>query len=226
MSNPRSWIIQRLKEEFEEWRAEADFMIGLIGTQGLRVVRHGRPDAVIYCAGIDQSEIFTVGDLDRAHSEFPYVQFVVVVPQRVEHAVYERAESLGICVDGFMQLTSAIRYDDDVSRHQSGEQAYFLSRLRAHKSISSVRRRGFKAYEIERPNLPALTIVTIDRYELTADDVYSVLEDYSDMDIDVVTIVNPNARGLSKESSRAGAQAGVSVLLLRDLLDFLSRQWI
>ncbi|MGY2033135.1 hypothetical protein [Nocardia gipuzkoensis] len=101
---------------------------------------------------MDKAKSFTVVDLDRVHSELPDVQFVVVVPQRVEHSVYEHAEQLGLCVYGFTQLANALGGTDDVSRHQRPAQAYLLRRLRAHKSVSSVRRIGFSAFEIERTN--------------------------------------------------------------------------
>ncbi len=70
-----------------------------------------------------------------------------------------------------------------------------------------------------------MTIVTIDRYELTSDDIYSLLESYSGLNVDAVAITNPNAQFLSRDSLNAGRQADVRILLLRELLDALDKSW-
>jgi hypothetical protein len=196
-----------------------------LGAHGLRVARRTRPDALIYCAGLRQHETFGLEDLDRALGELCGVQFVVVVPTRIAHAVYPRADELRLCVDGFGELAAALRDDDDVSLHRRREHAYVMRRLGARKMVRSVRRRGLSAYEIERSNLPSLTIVTSEEYELTADGVYSLLESYAGLDVAAVAITNPNVRGLSTDALRAGARSGVRVLLFGDLLDALGERW-
>jgi hypothetical protein len=225
VSNSRAWVIRKLREESARDGGSSDPSPNVVGAHGLRVVRNARPDALVYCAGLRQDETFGLEDLDRALSELRGVQFVVVVPTRIAHAVYVRAEELGLCVDGFAELAAALRDDDDVSRHRRREQAYVMRRLGARKVVRSVSRRGLSAYEIERSNLPSLTIVTSDDYELTADSVYSLLETYSSLDVDAVAITNPNVRGLSSDSLRAGERAGVRVLLFGDLLDALGERW-
>jgi hypothetical protein len=225
VSDVRAWVIRNLREDGALHGGSNNPAPELVGAYGLRIARRARPAALIYCAGLRRDKTFGLEDLDRALSELRGVQFVAVVPTRIAHVVYERAEELGLCVDGFAELAAALRDDDDVSRHRSREQAYVIRRLRARKVVRSVRRRGLSAYEIQRCNLPRLTIVTCDDYELTADRVYSLLESYSGLDVDAVAITNPNARGLSSDSLQAGKRAGVRVLLLDNLLDGLGERW-
>jgi hypothetical protein len=202
-------------------KPEDGYEFEFVGNHGLLVTRPRLPNALVYCANVWKRGPFDLEDLDKALDELPDAQFVAVFPKKITHPVYERADILGLCVDGVDELVSALRYYDDISDYEHKEQAYLLGRLEASKVVRSVRRRGFRAYEIERAGLPALTTITIDRYELTADDVYRLLKDYSGLDVDAVTITNPNAGGISTDARRAGAQAGVRVLLLRDLLHSL-----
>jgi hypothetical protein len=225
VSDVRAWIVRKLREDARPDPASKDAPPEFVGDHGVRIIRGGRPDALIYCIGLRQSEAFDLEDLERAVSELPGVQFVAVVPTCIAHAVYERAEEIGLSVDGFSELAVALRDDDDVSRHMGREHAYVVRRLRAHKVVRSVRRRGLSAYEIVRLGLPSLTIVTSDDYELTADRVYSLLESYSGLAVDAVATTNPNARGLSSDSVQAGQRAGVRVLLFADVLDALGERW-
>ena len=211
MNDPRPWIIRKLSESavLESELHKPGFES--IGAHGLRVLRKGRPHAMVYCAGVDGEGAFGVKDLDHALDELPETQFVVVVPRQIDNAVYARAEEIGLCVEGFGELTAALQDDDNVSHHLPREHAYVARRLRARKMVRSVRRCGFSTYEIKRTNLPDLMVITSDEYELTADDVYSLLET-CDFDVNAVAATNPNVRGLSRDALRAGQMASVRVL--------------
>ncbi|MGN6188211.1 MAG: hypothetical protein ACTHOE_04885 [Conexibacter sp.] len=218
MSNPRPWVIRKLQAEDGEL---SDLQLEPVGGNGLRIVRKARPDALVYCAGVEHGETFSLQDLEHALGVLSDAQFVVVVPTRIDHEVFVHAEELGVCVDGFGELVAALWEDEDVAGHLRREQAYVLRRLHQHRAVRSVRRYGPSAYEIERPKLSALTIVATDEYEITADHVYSLLESYANLALNAVVLTNPNARGISSDAKRAGEQAGVHVLLLNDFLGAL-----
>jgi hypothetical protein len=222
VSNPRPWVIGKLRDS----RISDGLRLETVGSHGLRVIRDAEPDALIHCAGVDgDSEAFGLDDLDHALRTLSGTQFVVVVPTRIDHAVYARAEELGLCVDGFGELVSALADGGDLAQHVGREQAYVMRRMRHHRRVLSVRRRGANAYELERSSLPALTVLTTGEYEPTADDVYSLLESYAGMAIDAIAITNPNVRGISSDAIEAGERAGVHVLLFSDFLGALDERW-
>jgi hypothetical protein len=222
VSGLRDWVIRTLKVEFAEWPNYGnEFTFEGVGSNGLRVMRRSHQDARVYCAGIDQGKTFELADLDRACSNFDGVQFVVVVPRRIAHAVYARAEDLRLCVDGFPQLISALLSEDNVSLYRSNEHHYVMRRLCRNRSVKSVRRIGSSAFEVKRFDLSTVTIATIDRYELTADDIYTLVEEYADLGIQAIAITNPNASGISTDALKAGAQTGIRVILFQALLNTL-----
>jgi hypothetical protein len=63
MSNPRPWIVKTLQEAARHDGKLNGLLFEHVGSHGLRVVRRGRPDALIYCAGVDGDEIFGPKDL-------------------------------------------------------------------------------------------------------------------------------------------------------------------
>ncbi len=228
MSSPRRWVIEKLHEKFILFgKPENAFAIEHVGTHGIGVQHQDEAPSLIYCAGVDSGKIFDLEALQRARTELPEVQFIVVVPTRIAHEVYAHAPVLNVCVDGFGELVSALLHDQDISCHQDREQAYVIRRLRATKVVTSVRRRGYRAYEVERrPPLRPITIATIDHYELTSDDVYTSIEEYGHLGIDVITITNPSTQGISADALTAGRLADVKVLLFRDFLNALPSSWI
>jgi hypothetical protein len=73
--------------------------------------------------------------------------------------------------------------------------------------------------------LRPLTIVTTNSYEFTADELYNLLESYEGIDPEIIVVTNPNCQCLSTDSQLAAEQAGVSLVLLQDLLNDLGRAW-
>jgi hypothetical protein len=213
----RGWIINKLKDRY---------VLTLEGQHGLRVQRQGDPDAVVYCVEPSETVPFSVEDLDQALQEMPDAQFIVVIRRDVTHRAYERAEELGVCVDGFGELQSALGGDRNVATHHSRDVTYLRSRIERHRYVTEVWRRGKTAYEITRsgPLLPVV-IVTIPHYELTSDGVYTILEEHDHLEVDAIVSTNPYARGFAREAVQAANRAGVEVLTLNDLLDRLGEAW-
>jgi hypothetical protein len=180
----------------------------------------------VSCAlDLGTASISTRTMLILALSGSPTPRYIVVVPTRIAHGAYARAEERGICVGGFGDLLDAHRNDGDLAKHMDIQQQYERRRLTRNAAVRSVKRKGRRAYEIMRKKLRPLTIVTTDDYELTADQVYTLLESYESIPLDVIVVTNPNCRGLSTDSQEAAADAGVGLELLRDFLQKLATNW-
>src|SRR5690606_4503469 len=146
--------------------------------------------------------------------QVPDTRFVVVVPTRITHATYERAEERGICVTGFGELVNALQNDVDVAHHIDSQEQYERRRLLYNKAVKSLKRKGYHGYEIQRTEHRPLTIVTTNDYEFTVDRLYSILESYEGVDLDLVVVTNPSCRGFSTESQQAAAQVGIPLVRL------------
>lgn len=214
----RNWIIDKLKKRY---------VLDLEGDHGLRIGRQHQPDALVYCVEPDEVHPFDVDDLEAALEELPGAQFLVLVRRDATHRAYERAADEGVCVDTFGELSTALDADDDISAHQSREQTYVRSRMLGHRSTSEIRRRGKTAYEISRTgSMRHVTIVTIEHYELTADGVYTLLEEHDHLDVDAIVTTNPYARGFARQALHAAENADAELMTFNDFLAALSHKWI
>lgn len=217
MNDARGWIQGKLTEKGYSSKA--------LSQHQLHITRDLYPDAHVLCVGIDPGETFDAEDLDKAIEDVPGTGFVVVVPTRISHATYERAEELGVCVAGFGELVNALRHDEDISQHIDSQEQYERRRLTHNKAVDSVKRKGRHAYEVHRKTLRPLTVVTTDNYEFTADQLYNILDSYRGIEPDLIVVTNPNCRGFSTDSTLAAAQAGIPVVRFFDFLDDLGTQW-
>ncbi|MFC4859203.1 hypothetical protein [Actinophytocola glycyrrhizae] len=217
MKDVRGWIEKKLQENGYTSTRLPPFQ--------LAIERTSRPGARVLCIGLEEGEAFDAQDVDVAIEEVAGTGFVVVVPTRITHAAYERAEDLGICVTGFGELVDALDHDEDIAQHIDSQERYERRRLTRHKAVKSLKRKGHHAYEILRDKFRPLTIITINEYEFTADRMYILLESYEGIDPDLIVVTNPNCHGFSTDSWRAAEQAGIPLILFDDLLDGLGTQW-
>ncbi|MFF0271816.1 hypothetical protein [Streptomyces sp. NPDC004330] len=217
MSDVRYWIKSKLMEN--------GFTSTILQDHHLQISRDTFPDVLVVCIGLETGKLFEADDLRRLAGSSPEAGFVVVVPTRITHAAYELAEQLGICVAGFGELTNALRDDEDVSRHVSSQEKYERRRLTHNSIVRSIKRKGYHAYEVERVGLRPLRIVTTNDYELTADAVYSILENYSEISPDLIVVTNPSCLGFSTDSLQAASRAGIPIVRFGDFLDNLDTSW-
>lgn len=170
----RSWILEQLQKDVDFDRRR--ITVEPVGEHGVRAVRPGRRDAVGYCVEPDRVNPFTVHALKGAVSELPATGMVVVTRRVVDPEVYQCAPDLGVCVDTFGGFTRAIHGFDDISEYVHPEESYFRRRMSFTRAVTSVIRRGHRAWELRRVNgLRPLTVVSHERYELT-DDEFAALD--------------------------------------------------
>ncbi|MGW3186104.1 hypothetical protein ACWDD9_43235 [Kitasatospora sp. NPDC001119] len=217
MNDVRGWVERKLLDK--------GFSSSRLQSFQLNIVRSDYPNARALCVGLDAGQVFGVEDVDASVAAIPDVGFIVVVPTRIAHAAYERAEERGICVAGFGELLDALREDAEINRHVDSQEQYERRRLSRHKAVKSLKRKGHHAYEIQRAGLRPLVIATTNSYEFTADGLYSLLESYDGITLDLIVVTNPNCRGFSTESMQAAAHVGTPVVLLSDFLEDLGTKW-
>lgn len=198
----------------------------LVGAHGIRVTREGRPDALVYCPDPEPAPPFGRVEFDNALSELPDLQFVVVVRRKVDPALYAYADNLGIPIGSIADVRSALFSIEDISRYVAREHSYIRSRFGANRHVMSYHRLGRTTFKIERTGrLRSLNVAMVDDYEVTAEQVYSVINDHPEIGLDAVVTTNPSCRGISKPASDAARAAGVELLTLADFLISLREPW-
>lgn len=213
----RSWIIKQLAESGETVRT--------VGDCGLVVTRVGRSEATGYVVEPDRLP-FTVSMLELAIEDLPEVGMVIVTRRPVEPDVHSRALELGVCVDTFGGFNRAITFLDDISDYVHPEEVYFRKRMSYTRVVSSVTRRGHRAWELSRTNgLRALTVVTHDRYELTDEGFSGILDEYPNVDIDALVITNPSAQGFGKRVVTSARAVNVPLCTLGDFASKIRDRW-
>ena len=215
----RDWVVQKLPRD-------AGYDIELDGDHGFVVARRLRTKARVYCPEASDSEPFGPDDLEQAMDEMPGLQFVVAVRRRVANETYTLADEESVAVGGLGALKSALAEDFNVGRHKTREQEYVQERLDGNAQVTSWRRRGENAYQITRAgDRRSLTIVTIQPYEVTSDEVYELLAQHDGLAVDAIVTTNPNGSGFAPSTLDAVGDAGTRIMRFRDFLDSLREPW-
>lgn len=219
----RDWIASKLPSE-HGYRTNVS-KVEYICVHGLRVHRNGLPPVDVYCAEPDAEHAFTTTCLSEALAEMPDAEFVVVVRRAVAADAYPAADKLQVGLGGLGTLRGALLLDD-VPGYRSSNQEYVEARLRRNRHVTGLFRQGYEAYEIERENgLRSLVVVTLNPYEVTQEEAYSLLDEHSHVRVDALVTTNPNCRGISAATTRAAANAGTRILTLADFLSALGEEW-
>jgi hypothetical protein len=214
----RDWVVVQLRKDAR--------VVETVGEHGVKVLRPGRADAVGYCVEPDSVNSFTADALQDAVNELPDAGMVIVTRRLVDPDVYERARELKVCVDTFGGFTRALDDLNDIAEYVHREEEYIRRRLLATRAVTSMIRRGHRAWELHRINgLRPLMIVTHERYEMTDYEFTAILNQYPKLDLDAFVITNPSARGVGDRVVASAEQAGIPLYLLDDFLTEIRKPW-
>jgi hypothetical protein len=216
MNDARAWVEAKLREE--------GYLSSRLDSLQLVIERAERPVARVMCIGLEDGGWFDRDDVDSA-VQTAEARYLVVVPTRITHGAYERAEELRLCVTGFRELLDALKNDDDIAEHMDSQERYERRRLARHSAVASLKRKGHHAYEVRRKGRRTLTIITANEYEFTVDRLYTLLESCEGIASDLIVVTNPACRRFSSESVRAAAEAGVPLVCFNDFLSRLGVDW-
>lgn len=214
----RDWAMKQLRKDSR--------VVEAVGEHGVKVPRPGRPDAVAFFVEPDNVNPFTVDALEDAVDELPQAGMVIVTRRVVDPDVYDRAREFGVCVDTFGGFGRALGEFDDISQYVHPEESYIRGRMAATRAVTSMTRRGHRAWELKRVDgLRPLMIVTHDRYELTDDGFTGILNQYPKLDLDALVITNPAAQGFGDRVVRSAQQARVPLFTLDDFIGKIRKPW-
>jgi hypothetical protein len=221
----RDWIVKQLREQ-TDFGGRSTIKVELIGAHGIKVERSDRPDAVAYCVEQMSGTSFSVEELNNALRELPQARMVIVTRRSVAPGVYPRSDELGVCVDTFGGFTRALGRFDDISQYVHPVETYIRKRLAATRVVTSVDRIGHRAWLLARiHDLRPLTIVTVDRYELTDDQFAAVIDEYPDVTPDALVVTNPSAQGFGDRVIDSSKQFGIPLFKIDDFVSKIRESW-
>jgi hypothetical protein len=151
---------------------------------------------------------------------------VIVTRRVIDPEVYDRALELGVCADTFGGFSRAAKDLDHVEDYVHREQTYIEKRLTATRAVTSMARRGHRAWVVYRiSELRPLTIATHEPYELTDDQLTEILNQYPKLSLDALVITNPAAQGFGARVARSAQHAGVPLFTLNDFIADIRKPW-
>lgn len=223
----RDWIVKQLREQDDFGGRSKIKSVEALGAHGLKVERAGLANAFAFCVEQGAGTSFSVEELDDALRELPAAQMVVVTRRGVAPGVYARAAELGVCVDTFGGFGRALQDFDDISKYIHPEEKYIRRRLAATRVVTSVDRIGHRAWQLTRNgDLRPLSIVTIDKYELTDEEFGAVIDQYPDLTPDALVVTNPSAQGFGERVVKSAKQTGIPLFKIDDFVSNIREPWI
>ncbi|WP_216215715.1 hypothetical protein [Amycolatopsis aidingensis] len=216
----RDWVISEFRKDGR--------VIEPVGEHGVVASRTGRPDAVAYCCETTTITTVTAQVVSQALYEVPDTKMIIVFLSRqlVDPDAYDHARERGVCLDTFGGFITAVDDYDDISRYRHREEKYLRRRLAATRAVTTVLRKGHRAWRLERVDgLRPLTIITDDKYETTDHEVTTALNRYPKLTPDAFVNTNPSTRGFSGRVVATTRNAGIRLLTLPDFLDAIRHPW-
>jgi hypothetical protein len=221
----RDWVLRKLQEPSGLPLGVLKEVEG-IGQCGLRIRRHERPEAVVYCPEFEGGQPFSAEDLRCAVADLPGLDMVVLVRGTAEPETYRLATELGVAIEHFSDLVKAIINWSDVSEYVHSEENYIRSRLTRTGVVTSVIRCGYRAWHLQRSSgLPRLTVVCTGSYEVTDDELTLLHADYASLEPNVIIVTNPNTRGLGTRVLDTAQRLGTPLVLLNDFVTRIHEPW-
>lgn len=221
----RDWVISKLLKDEAGRIGQPVGTISVDADHGFTVHRPSLPDAHVYCP--EGHNVLTTMDVDQAVENFPSTQFIIFLRRATANDIFQYAKERGIAVGRLGELQSALQNSPDISQFVSRERTYVSQRLTNNRAVQSWERVGENAYRIERTAMSPSTIViaTFDQYEATSDRIYTILEQYADLDLNVIVATNPSTKGFAAPASEAARHANVKLVTMSELQVELVRSW-
>jgi hypothetical protein len=213
----RDWIISTLSdaekhEEIDSAIAIGDYLIEILTDDGKTVI-----------VGVIDSENITDSDVDRVYINGPKKPNLVIAKSDAiwsgSAIYYARQQNMGW---GGMGQISSTFLTDDYSEIQRSEYKFVEDNLLRHSKVARLERVYDRVFKIHRTgSLAPITIVLINSYELSGDEVRHAIKKYGSFD--VVLKTNPNGSPTGNAYS-AALEIGADILVWRELLGRLNKR--
>lgn len=199
----RNWVARKLEAK--------GYTLTCVGDSFFHLGKDGMGFGMVYCPE-SSSEPFSIEEYDFAINSYENLEFIVIIKRSVTHQVYEAAFEDSVCVSGFTDLVQAISAGGNLGKFVGREHRYIQNRLRANREIGELLRLGESCYQvILNDDNRKITFVFIDNYEITADEVYNLIDIYSGIEFDCLVVTNPYVHGFSREAMQAAKEAGIEL---------------
>lgn len=119
-------------------------------------------------------------------------------------------------------LLSALNREN-ISDYITQDIEYVMENLPQHTRVTNLERLDYRRFKIHRLNLPSLTILVLNDYELTVEAVRSGIKKYGKFD--AILSSNPNRQPLTTMCQAAVSSAGLQVFSWRELFGHLNKTW-
>lgn len=155
--------------------------------------------------------------------EAKHVDFVLNVSKEpyIFSEALEFAAKNGFAIGGLGDVMRALN-DGNLSGYVNPEIAFILRGLRQHTKVTDVNRLDNRRFKINRVNLPSVTVLALNDYDLTADSVRTAIDEFPSFA--AILTSNPNCRR-SSNSGTVAESAGIKILTWGELLGELNKQW-
>lgn len=132
------------------------------------------------------------------------------------------ASTFNFGIGDLSDLLSALNRED-ISDYITQDIEYVMEKLPQHTRVTKLERLDYRRFKIHRLNLPSITILVLNNYELTADAVRSGITKYGKFD--AILSSNPNRQPLTTTCQIAVSSAGLQVFSWRELFGHLNKTW-
>ena len=185
---------------------------------GIRIRRKNNPECTV--AAIKSKNV-SVEMLKFVLSAVPECQFIANTPNDhfVDTDVYAFCEGADVGYGGLALLFRALN-DTDPRYSTASDVGFILKGLRQHSAVSQVTRTDHSRYLVRRANMPNISMIVTNAYDVTADVLRSTVARFGKADI--ILCSNPNHR-MSTEASAAAARSNWRVTTWAELYGALNK---
>ena len=167
--------------------------VELLTPQVVKVVRKEDPPFLAGTIASERVERHTIEHLVRGDFK---IDFIANVPKESiwTGEAIDLATSQSVAFGGLGDLLSAVALSD-VRSYEKKEFGFVERGLRQHSRVQGFKRIYDRLYIVNRRNLPGVTVVLLNEYELTADHIRTARDRYGEFSD--ILITNPNGNPTS-----------------------------
>ncbi|WPY97621.1 hypothetical protein [Christiangramia sp. OXR-203] len=136
-------------------------------------------------------------------------------------SVYVFLEGRSKIIGSFGDLFRVLK-ESDISNYLHPQTKFITRGLNQHDKVIDITRIDNKRYEIKRYNLPSVTIIALDDYDIGLESIRSAIENYGEFD--AVLKANPNGK-ITESAYELAESKNFKILKWGELMGKLNLKW-
>lgn len=174
---------------------------------------------IVFAKSEETSSVSSVTGVDLSNLDF----FLNIAKQAyIDGGLVQLASNFSFGIGDLSDLLRALNRDN-ISNYVTQDIEYVMENLPQHTQVINLERLDYRRFKIHRLNLPSVTILVLNDYELTVDAVRSGIRKYGKFD--AILSSNPNRRPLTTTCQTAVNSARLQVFSWRELFGHLNKTW-